>query len=123
MVTNRLLERGSMFRKLFQQPLDPREITASDAAVAYDQGSAVVVDVREPDEWSEGHLPGAVHIRLGDLAWRVDEVPVDRNIVTVCRSGRRSLDAVDILEAAGRERVKSMAGGMLEWKRNGFEIE
>lgn len=102
---------------------DPREITNADAANVYGDESAVFVDVREPDEWAEGHMPGAVHIPLGDLAERVEEVPRDKQVVTVCRSGGRSLKAVDILEDKGLTGAKSMAGGMLEWKKQGRPVE
>lgn len=102
---------------------DPREISNADAAEAYRTNGAVFVDVREADEWAAGHMPGAVHIPLGDLARRVRELPKDREIITVCRSGGRSLKAVDILNAANMPGAKSMAGGMLEWTKQGRPVE
>ncbi len=68
-------------------------------------------------------MPGALHIPLGDLARRENEIPHGGKIVTVCRSGVRSLDAVDILNSAGRKDVKSMAGGMIEWTKSGRAVE
>ncbi len=85
-------------------------------------GPVTIVDVREPDEWRGGHIAGAVHIPLGDLARRAGEVDASGPVVTVCRSGRRSLDAVRILQAAGAEDVKSMAGGMIAWQEAGRPI-
>lgn len=102
---------------------DPREISNADAAKAYEEQDATFVDVREPDEWAEGHMPGVMHIPLGGLAGRVSEIPDGGKIITVCRSGVRSLDAVDILQGAGRKDVKSMAGGMIEWTKNGRAVE
>ena len=103
--------------------MDPREISTADAAKVYDEQGATFVDVREPDEWAEGHMPGALHIPLGDLAQRANEIPDGGTIITVCRSGVRSLDAVDILRAAGRPDVTSMVGGMIEWTKRGRAVE
>ena len=74
-----------------------------------------IVDVREPEEWAEGHIPGAIHIPLGDLAHRTGELDSGRPVVTICRSGRRSLTAVDTLTAAGFRQAASLAGGMIDW--------
>lgn len=112
-----------MFGKKFNDGPDPREVTNAEAAGAYQSEAATFVDVREPEEWAAGHIPGAIHIPLGDLSRRADEIPTDGRIVTVCRVGQRSLTAVDILEAKGRKDVKSMAGGMVEWAQNGRPIE
>lgn len=113
-----------MLGKLFGKQDDPREITNADSADVYGrQDGTTFLDVREPDEWAEGHLPGAVHIPLGDLQQRAGELPSDERIVTYCRSGGRSLKAVDILSAAGHQDSKSMAGGMIEWKKQGRPVE
>ncbi len=60
------------------------EVDAAEAARVWVERSAQLVDVREPDEWAEGHMPGALHIPLGDLARRADEFPADGRIITVC---------------------------------------
>ena len=112
-----------MLNKMFRKDPDPREITNAEAAEIYSKKGATFVDVREPDEWAEGHMPGAVHIPLGDLARRAGELPAEGQIITVCKAGGRSLKAVDILEAGGRPGSKSMAGGMLEWKKSGRAVE
>jgi len=112
-----------MFRRMLSNQPDPREVDVTVAGQAYDESAATFVDVREPEEWAEGHIPGALHIPLGDLAQRSGEVPDEGRIITVCHSGRRSLDAVDILAAAGRKDVKSLAGGMVDWARAGRAIE
>jgi rhodanese-related sulfurtransferase len=112
-----------MLKRMFNQEPDPREISNSEAASVYLDNGATFVDVREPEEWADGHMPGAVHIPLGDLSRRVNELPADGKIVTVCKSGGRSLDAVDILTSSGRQDVVSMAGGMVEWARSGRPVE
>ena len=98
----------------------PREISVSEAATMRDDG-AFILDVREPDEWVESHIPGATLIPLGELASRVDEVPQDQEVVVVCRSGNRSAEGRDILLAAGFKQVTSMAGGVNQWKAAWFE--
>lgn len=112
-----------MLEKLFSKRDDPREISTAEAATVFGNDGAVFVDVRENDEWAEGHMPGAVHIPLGDLSRRATELPEGQKIITVCRSGRRSLDAVDILHHAGFQDVKSMAGGVIEWSKQGCPLE
>ncbi len=98
----------------------PREVSVTEAAALRDAG-AFVLDVREPEEWVESHIPGATLIPLGELASRVNEVPKDRQVVVVCRSGNRSQQGRDILLAAGFEQVTSMAGGIKQWSAAGFE--
>lgn len=100
------------------EPL-PREISVAQAAEARNAG-AFVLDVREQDEWDEFHIPDATLIPLGQLESRLQEVPKDREIVVVCRSGNRSATGRDILLQAGFENVTSMAGGMNEWRAQGF---
>ena len=98
----------------------PREISVSEAASMRDAG-AFILDVREPDEWNDSHIPGATLIPLGELALRVNEVPQDQEVVVVCRSGNRSAQGRDILLSAGFEDVTSMAGGINQWKAAGLE--
>lgn len=77
---------------------------------------AVVLDVREPDEWAAGHAPGAVHIPLGELPERVGELPeTDDALPIVCRSGGRSGRAVQWLAAQGFD-VVNVDGGMRAWR-------
>jgi len=96
----------------------PDEIDVAAAARERDAG-AFILDVREPDEWAAGHIPGATLIPLGRLAARAGEVPTDRDVVVVCRSGNRSAQGRDILRAAGLTQVTSMAGGMKAWTAAG----
>lgn len=82
-----------------------------------------VLDVRTVEEWNEFHAPNTTLIPLDELASRVDEVPRDREIVVVCRSGNRSQQGRDILLNAGFEKVTSMTGGLNEWRARGYPIE
>jgi rhodanese-related sulfurtransferase len=99
----------------------PLEVSVADAAALRD-GGALVLDVRQPDEWAAGHIEGATLIPLGELAARVAEVPRDRDVVVVCRSGNRSAQGRDILLGAGYAAVTSMAGGMNDWAASGSPV-
>ncbi len=84
-----------------------------------------LVDVREPDEFVGplGHIRGARLIPLGQLAGRLDELPRDRPLVVVCRSGARSAQATLALQRAGFARVANLGGGMLRWRAEGHPVE
>jgi rhodanese-related sulfurtransferase len=97
----------------------PLEVSVSEAAQMRTEG-AYILDVREPLEWDEFRIPEADLIPLQQLQGRLDQVPKDRDILVVCRSGNRSAEGRDILRAAGFTRVTSMAGGMLDWEAQGF---
>jgi rhodanese-related sulfurtransferase len=97
----------------------PAEIGVSEAKAMQDAG-AFMLDVREPSEWNELHMPGATLIPLGQLASRLSEVPKDKPVVVVCRSGNRSQQGRDILASNGFTSVTSMAGGMREWQGAGL---
>jgi len=98
----------------------PKEISVQDAAALRTSG-AFMLDVRQPEEWQEYHIPESTLIPLGDLPNRLGEVPKDQEIVVVCRSGNRSQQGRDILLNAGFDQVTSMAGGLKEWQSSGFE--
>lgn len=103
------------------EPLPP-DIDPTAAAARWESG-AVLLDVREPSEWNAGHVPGAEHVPLGELAVRVDELPADSEILVICRSGNRSQQGRDILAAAGFERVASVNGGVRAWRDAGLPYE
>jgi len=83
-----------------------------------------ILDVREADEFDGplGHIPGARHIPLGDLERRIDEVPRDRPVITVCRAGGRSARGTLILKNAGIAHTANLAGGMLRWRALRFPV-
>lgn len=95
------------------------EIDVAAAAEAVRDG-AILLDVREPEEWDAGHAPGAVHIPLGQLPHRRPEP--GRPIVVVCRSGTRSAQATGALLAWGYDAV-NLAGGMQAWAAAGLPVE
>lgn len=80
---------------------------------------ALVLDVREPDEWAAGHAPGAIHIPMGDIPARLDEVPpTDETLPVICRSGGRSERTVQWLVQQGFD-VANVTGGMRAWSSAG----
>jgi len=99
-----------------------RDISVGEAYSMYQNG-AYVLDVRTQEEWNEYHAPNTTLIPLDQLSSRLSEVPRDRQIVVVCRSGNRSQQGRDILLSAGFEQVTSMTGGLNEWRLSGYPIE
>ena len=95
-------------------------MTAREAQQALEDG-AVLVDVREPGEWSAGHAADAIHIPLAQLTEHLAELPADREIITVCRSGRRSATAATLLNRHGL-RATNLGGGMTDWVAAGLPI-
>lgn len=98
-------------------PGSPPDVpTVSVADLADD---AVVLDVREDDEWAAGHAPSAVHVPLGDVPARLGELPEsDQPLAVVCRSGGRSSRAVQWLVQQGFD-VVNVDGGMRAWAAAG----
>jgi glyoxylase-like metal-dependent hydrolase (beta-lactamase superfamily II)/rhodanese-related sulfurtransferase len=93
----------------------PRWKPAELAARLKSDPTLVVVDVRLPGEWSAGHIDGALHVPLHRLASSLAEVPADRTLVCICKSGYRSSTAASLLEKAGRRAVLDVVGGMDAW--------
>ncbi|MGW5433574.1 rhodanese-like domain-containing protein [Streptomyces sp. NPDC004059] len=109
----------------------PARVTVREAAARTEHrhtvrtsgASALLLDVREADEWQAGHAPGAVHLPLMALAAGAGlpaEAP-KRPVIVICRSGRRSLKAVELLRARGVEAV-DVIGGMQEWAAAGLPV-
>ena len=99
----------------------PAEVSVDEAA-KLDQKDWFFLDVREPSEWEEAHIPYAKLIPLGELTARLSKIPKDKNIVVVCRSGNRSAVGRDLLLNSGFTNVTSMAGGMSTWQAKGYPV-
>ena len=119
-VTN---ERDLLMLNPFSSLPNVPETDVTHTAQAREDGSAQIVDVREPEEWAEGHIPGAIHIPLGELAARTGELDSGQPAIVVCRSGRRSLYGAETLLQAGFGDAKSLAGGMVDWEAAGQPVE
>ena len=83
----------------------------------------VILDVREDWEYAEGHVPGAVWIPLGELPTRLNDIPKDKTVVAVFRSGNRSSQATSFLRGQGFDNVHNMTGGMNDWQQAGYDVE
>ncbi len=86
------------------------------------QTGALLVDVREQDEWDAGHAPGAVHLPLSELSGRRGELAGAARVVMVCRSGARSDLAASLLASEGIP-AENLAGGLLAWERADQPLE
>jgi len=94
------------------------------AARLEDRNDIVVLDVRDPDEFAEGHVPGSIHIPYGHLLDRLDELPTDREIAAMCSGGKRSGLAASLLQREGFGKVVHVAhGGVSTWRDLGHPVE
>lgn len=96
-------------------------ITAAEAYQKYSSG-VFLLDVREPEEWDENHIPDTTLIPLSELEDRIAELPKNQEIIVVCRSGNRSQEGRDILLENGFTQVSSMSGGLKDWQSAGYPV-
>jgi hydroxyacylglutathione hydrolase len=99
--------------------IDPEEL----ARRADGEAGPVILDVRNSSEYASEHIPGSLHIPYGDLAGRLDELPRDRPIATICRGGKRSGLAASILQRGGFEDVIHVGKGVGVWRDGGHPVE
>lgn len=111
-------------RRAYLGPEDTEAVDTDELLRRLDSGDVVVLDVRPDPEYAGGHLPGAIHIPLEELADRLAELPQDREVVAYCRGQYCVLahDAVRLLNAQGL-RARRAADGVLEWRLAGLPVE
>ncbi len=112
---------GAAVLLLGQRPALPAEVTAAEAMAKYTAG-ALVLDVRTEAEWSQGHIANSKLIPLDELSNRLGELPRNRDIIVVCRSGARSQEGAAILRGAGFTRVSCLTGGLQGWVAAGYPL-
>ncbi len=100
-------------------PGDPAQLTVEQVKELLDRGEVALLDVREPDEWAEGHIAGATWIPLGDLDTRYAELDPSKHWVAYCHVGSRSAYAATFLQDAGLN-VANMVGGIAAWERRRY---
>lgn len=103
-----------------------RETTVDEVKARLERGDRfVLVDVREDNEWTKDHLPGAVHLGKGIIERDIEEKYPDLNapLVLYCGGGFRSAMAADNLQKMGYTSVISMDGGIREWREKGYPLE
>jgi rhodanese-related sulfurtransferase len=98
------------------------EIDIHEAKKRVDNG-ALLVDVREQNEFDELRIPGSVLVPLSEFQARYEELPKDKEIVMQCRSGARSGRSTEFLLANGYTNVVNMTGGILAWNEAGLPVE
>jgi hydroxyacylglutathione hydrolase len=86
------------------------------------QNEVTLVDVRQLSEWKEGHIPGAIHMEAGRMAWDELPFPHDKVLAIHCASGNRSMSVSSVLQRRGYHNVIQVEGGINKWKMHGFEI-
>ena len=105
------------------QPAQSQLISPADYRQQFEgDGNHILIDVRTPEEFGTGHIPGSININVETLANRLDEIPEDQPIVVYCRSGNRSATAATILVNAGFSPVYDL-GGIQTWVEEGFPVE
>lgn len=105
-----------------ERPVVP-EIDVREARRRVERGEGVIVDVREPEELAQAAVPGAIHIPLGHLPARLDDLPRDKQLLLFCRSGNRSSFATDYALRNGFPSAVNVAGGILAWSEAGLPTE
>ena len=85
--------------------------------------SYIFIDVREPNEWEQGVIPGITKISIGNIEKHFSELNKDRNYIIVCRSGNRSGKVAEKMAQAGYGNVINFKGGMLDWYANKLPVE
>jgi rhodanese-related sulfurtransferase len=90
---------------------------------AMQTGQVMVIDVRELNEYEEGHIPGVTLIPMSEITNRLSEIPQDQQVIVTCRSGNRSSQVAEYLTNQGYTNVHNMTGGFLDWESAGLPIE
>jgi rhodanese-related sulfurtransferase len=97
-----------------------RNVTTEEAKQLIDNNEVVVLDVRTPEEYQDGHIPNAILIPLQELENKLNDLDKEEPYLVVCRSGNRSAQASEILTSNSFANIYNMAGGMNDW---GYDIE
>lgn len=114
------------FEKLVETILpNIKEVTTTEIQHSLSKKQFVLIDVREKDEWDQGHIPEAIHIGKGVIERDISKYISDKSqeLVLYCGGGYRSALSADNLQKMGYKNIKSMAGGIREWKEKGFPIQ
>ncbi|GAA1686281.1 metalloregulator ArsR/SmtB family transcription factor [Fodinicola feengrottensis] len=121
---HRLADLRDAVGELLEEPAEWAPVTAEELQRQLDNPAVLVVDVRSAAEYAAGHLPGAISVPGRQLRDRLDDLPVDREIVAYCQGPYcvASPQAVRLLREHGR-RARSLAGGATRWRRTGQPLE
>lgn len=119
-----LVSGGMLLWPLIRNRAGGPSLTPLQATLMINREDALVLDVREPAEWSKGHIPNARHIPLGQIEKRLAELDKFKNrpIIVSCASGNRSSSVCSTLRKAGFEKVYNLAGGLPAWEQAGQPV-
>lgn len=92
------------------------DVSVDEALRLWQSKEAILIDVRTPGEYRDGHIPDVVNIPLDELEKRMGEVPKDKKVVLICRTGNRSAEGTRLLRGKGFTNVFNSTGGMSSWK-------
>lgn len=115
-----------MFDRLFGRPgasvpaISPRDAWERFSTA---KSEAVLIDVREVGEFARGHAKGARNIPLSQFTRRFKEIPAQKDVLLICQSGNRSMQAAHLLKAQGYERVSNVSGGTTVWRMSQLPME
>lgn len=115
---------GWLIFDLIRNRNDTSRVGPIDATMMINREDAQVIDVREPGEFSAGHIPGAINIPAGDIERRKGELDKygERPLILYCATGMRSSGALKTLVKSGRQRVYNLNGGLPEWEKAGQPV-
>ncbi|GAC1348796.1 MAG: hypothetical protein NVSMB27_17970 [Ktedonobacteraceae bacterium] len=114
-----------MFKRMFgseKNPIPSMNPQESWNHLSDATSSTVLIDVREPWEYTNGHARDAINIPLSQLQLRVAEVPDDRKVLLICQSGHRSMQATKFLQQHGKTNVVNVTGGTTVWQMHGLPM-
>jgi rhodanese-related sulfurtransferase len=100
----------------------PPEIAPEGLSDLLEGGEAQIIDIRQPEEWEAGRIPGARHIAIGDLAEQAGTIDRERPVIVYCRTGNRSPMAAEALRLAGFD-ARILDGGITAWAERGLPLE
>ena len=100
-------------------------VSLDEAKAMLDSGNAIVIDVRQPDEWSGGRVAGAIHIPVDDILSRIDELPIDKDLLFICAAGVRSGLACEMAAAMNvdTDRLYNIEDGTPAWIQKNYPTE
>jgi phage shock protein E len=101
----------------------PLNVDVATVRALQGRDDVILIDVREPEEYAAGHIPGVHLIPMGEVPSRLNEIPTDKTVIVTCRSGNRSGQITDFLRRNGFTRVHNMQGGLLAWQEAGYPVE
>ena len=99
------------------------DIDVETAHALHGNPNVFMLDVREPDEYSAGHIPGITLIPMGEIIDRLNEIPTDQEVIVTCRTGNRSAQIADLLREQGFTNIHNMEGGIVAWEEAGYAVE